>query len=160
LAFSPDGSLLAGGGQDGALRLWTVADGQVKADLKGHTGAVHALAFSPDGRSLAACNHNSPAFLWNPATGEVREKLDPPGVGQGLAFSDNGGRLLVGNTVLQMPGGRVLSQFRHPGGCLTAALSPEGLLAARGGTPDVGVVVWKTTGPRGQRLAFQLVGKG
>jgi WD40 repeat protein len=52
VAFSPDGSLLATTGNDGMVGLWTVANGQRRANLDGQATWCHNVAFSPDGRTL------------------------------------------------------------------------------------------------------------
>jgi WD40 repeat protein len=54
LAFSPDGTRLASGSRDGAVRLWDVVTGRQVAVLRGHRRPVNSLAFSPDGRTLAS----------------------------------------------------------------------------------------------------------
>ncbi|MHC4860113.1 MAG: WD40 repeat domain-containing protein, partial [Planctomycetota bacterium] len=54
LVFSPDGTRLASGSRDGAVRLWDVATGRQVAVLRGHRRPVFSLAFSPDGRTLAS----------------------------------------------------------------------------------------------------------
>jgi WD40 repeat protein len=55
LAFSPDGRLLAMGGDDGAIRVWDVNTGRQLQESKGPTH-VFSLAFSPDSRLLASLN--------------------------------------------------------------------------------------------------------
>jgi WD40 repeat protein len=64
LAFSPDGKILATGGQDAWIKLWDTATGQEQASLPSKTH-VTDLAFSPDGRILAAVNENESVSLWD-----------------------------------------------------------------------------------------------
>ena len=46
VAFSPNGALLAAGGDDGLIWLWDVATGQVSAIFGGYPNGVTSLAFS------------------------------------------------------------------------------------------------------------------
>lgn len=72
MALSPDGQWLAVGGLfDGsgdektAIRLYDFVNGQLKAQLKGHTGAVLALGFSHDSSLLVSGGFDETAILWD-----------------------------------------------------------------------------------------------
>ena len=65
-AVSPDAKLLATGGWDEAVTLWSVETRKPIRVLSGHKGEIHALAFSPDGRLLAS----SGAYKWEYLEGE------------------------------------------------------------------------------------------
>ena len=49
LAFSPDGTSLAVGQEDGKISLWDAQSRQKRLTLAAHEGFVAALAFAPDG---------------------------------------------------------------------------------------------------------------
>jgi WD40 repeat protein len=68
VAFSPDGSLLAGGELDGNVLLWA-ADGwgRVGAPLVSG-GESPSVAFSPDGGTLATSNNDGAVALWDVAS--------------------------------------------------------------------------------------------
>ncbi|MEU7694041.1 nSTAND1 domain-containing NTPase [Microbispora hainanensis] len=69
VAFSPDGSHLAAGCQDGDVRIWSVRGAQEPSEVARvrHEEAVWGLSFSPDGRYLATAGRDSTARIW-PAT--------------------------------------------------------------------------------------------
>jgi WD40 repeat protein len=53
VAFSPDGKLLATACEDGAARLWNVADGKLVREFNSQTYPCTAVTFSPDGKWIA-----------------------------------------------------------------------------------------------------------
>jgi DNA-binding SARP family transcriptional activator/WD40 repeat protein len=75
VAFSPDGSLLAGGELDGGVLLWaTDGWGRVGAPLASG-GEAPSVAFSPDGRTLATSDQHGAVALWDVAS---QQAVGPP----------------------------------------------------------------------------------
>ena len=54
LTFSPDGRYLASSGVDGMVILWDVSNGNIVAQMNGHTESVYTLCFSRCGSVLAS----------------------------------------------------------------------------------------------------------
>ena len=148
VAFSPDGSLLASGGDDNTVRLWNPATGAPLHTLTGHNGDVNAVAFSPDGSLLASGGDDNTVRLWNPATGAHLHTLTGhSGDVNAVAFSPDGSLLASGgddNTVrLWNPatGVHFHTLTGHSGDVNAVAFSPDGSLLASGSGDDT-VRLW------------------
>ena len=76
LAWSPDGSRLAMGSNDGNVRVWDAETGKELLWLvRGHASQVWCVAWSPDGERLAGSSDGT-AKVWNAKTGEKLLRLD------------------------------------------------------------------------------------
>ena len=105
VSFSPNDQILASGGDDGSIRLFSVGSKKLKFMLQPHNAVIHALAFSPDGRVLVSSSGNVGPDSWDAATGKhSHSRIDFWDVGtsnhmaeipvssstSGLAFSPDG----------------------------------------------------------------------
>jgi WD40 repeat protein len=102
VAFSPDGKLLAAGGDLGKevneIILWDVAKGEQRAALTGHRGMVRQVVFSHDGKLLASAGDDEELKLWDVKTlQEVRSLKGHKDSLTSVAFSPDDSMLASGS---------------------------------------------------------------
>jgi WD40 repeat protein/predicted Ser/Thr protein kinase len=71
--FSPDGTRLASGGEDGVARVWDPATGALLAECHGHTSKIIYLTFRPDGARLVTTSSDGTVRQWDAAMGREAE---------------------------------------------------------------------------------------
>jgi WD40 repeat protein len=69
IAFSPDGQLLASGGEDRSIRLWDTQTWNCLQILPGHAWQVSSLAFISNGAVLLSGSWDKTVKFWQIATG-------------------------------------------------------------------------------------------
>jgi hypothetical protein len=79
LAISPDGKVLASGGPDNIVHLWSMATSREIGRFVGHDGWIVSLRFSHDGKRLASGSWDNTALIWDasaipsrPSSGEAK----------------------------------------------------------------------------------------
>jgi WD40 repeat protein len=99
LAYSPDGKVIASGGNDGRIVLWDAQSGKMNREFQATSANVATLAFSSDGRRLVSVSELARAhslygreeiWVWEVSTGKVVQRLEPEGWTSALALSPDG----------------------------------------------------------------------
>ncbi len=91
IEFSPDGSQLAAGSQDGTVSVWDSQTGKRLFNLAGHSGAINDVAYNPKctappeasfewcGVWLATASRDGTVKVWDVSPGGSRELVTLPG---------------------------------------------------------------------------------
>ncbi len=160
-SFSPDGNILAVGGDTREISLYDTGTWELRRTLRGHQGSVLCLDFSPDGSYLASGSGRdkvvpnnmgeNKTFIWDLTSFEVVKVLTGHKDGVlSVKWSPNGTRLATASDdrtlrLWSFPEGIELKSGKgHTSGALDVDWSPDGSMLMTG-SRDYKVKVWNST---------------
>ncbi len=134
--FSPDGSIVIIGSDDGSVRLWEAETGKQIGETLRHDGQVHSVDFSADGTMALTASADKTAQVWEVASGARLLTLRHAAAATCARFSPDGGIIATASAYgnIQMwdstTGVKVGSSLLHVGSSTDFAnsvdFSPDG----------------------------------
>ena len=148
VAFSPDGKVLAAGGEDDLLRLFNAADGKLLSSVR-HSSGIDSLRWSRDGAMLATGEESGIVRLWSMPQAKQIGQGKIEGAINELDFTTDGKLLLaVGDksgvrvfNTSDMSVARVLSAA-VPAPTIAGRISPDNSLVVAAGHNGI-VQLWR-----------------
>jgi len=151
LDFSPDGSVLAAGFDDGTIHRWQVPSGQeITPVLSGHSDRVYSVAFSPDGNTLVSGGGDDLVIFWNLQDGEpLYEPFTEHKENVFAVTFDDSGTMMASasgdSDIILWELERDKLPSVHTDEIIGLAFSPDGTLLASSGR-DNQIVFWDVAG--------------
>jgi WD40 repeat protein len=159
-----DGKLVALGGPGKTVKVYAVADGKLKYEIKKHTDWITALEFSPDGTRLATGDRAGAIYLWESVAGGTLGSLSDHrdaitalswrGDGMLLASGSEDGQVIVWNVSDGFPMATVGKAHQRkaeagqygaiPGGVLGVQFTDDGRVMSVG--RDSTIRAWSADG--------------
>jgi WD40 repeat protein len=146
-SFSPDGTRIVTGSNDGTARVWDAQSGKALTEPMRHEGAVRSASFSADGTRIVTASKDGTARGWDAQSGKaLTEPMRHKGLVVSASFSPDGTRIVTGSTdatarVWDARSGRALTEpMRQQGIVASASFSADStriVTASQDGTARV-----------------------
>ena len=76
VAWSPDGTQIVAGGNDGGLRIWETISGAERRSMRAHEGPVWSVDWSPDGGRIVSAGEDGMVRVWDARSGALLNTFD------------------------------------------------------------------------------------
>ena len=136
LALSPDGRLLASGGGDGTVKLWSTSDLTPVDGYQAHQRVITSLAFSADGNQIISAGLDDVIKSCNWRTKDCNEVARSNEVIRSLAVANNGQVAFSNSNFLARGDNRIFLQDARSGQSLGDLSGHTGQVNALAYTPD------------------------
>jgi WD40 repeat protein len=124
--------MLASGGDDGTVKLWSIPELKEVAALNGHNDIIFSISFSPDGKVLASGSEDGALNIWDIATRKQVSAI--PGHMENvrsLSFSPDGSMIASGGwdravRLWSVQSWQEIQAFEHSGSISSVSFSSDG----------------------------------
>lgn len=159
LAFSNDGTILAGGSTE--IILWNTETGGVLQRLEEHTDEIQSIVFNPAGNLLASGSRDGTIRLWDfESKTQLKTMTGHRGEVHSVAFSPDGRLLASGSwdttvKLWDVDSGEMVNELKGHGGYVSSVVfSPDGRLLASGSWDNT-IRLWRVDMPDAEWQAFE-----